>query len=99
MLIKRLYSNEEGGLEFTMALTPEQAQVLINFAVLLLVQRGLIQFTDEVAQKVTETPVVQGTSPSIPEAAAEAQHGITDQEVALFTEIMKNAKPGDLPQA
>ena len=84
MLIKQIKKEtNDGKLEVTFALTEEQTQLLLEFAINMLVGKGLVTFTEEAMVESKEDNTMQ-------------------QELDLneaMAEVMREAKPSDLPQA
>ena len=66
MVIERLRSTQDGGIEFVMSLTKEQTYVLVNFAVMALVGQGLAVFHDEPEEEVA-TPQPAEAAPETPQ--------------------------------
>ena len=54
MQLKRLVTNKEGEIEATWLLTPEQFQLLLNYAIDSLLSRGLVSTLDVTPEELAE---------------------------------------------
>lgn len=87
MIVKRVVRGEDGNMEATLMLSPEQAAFLLNFALGLLVQKGVVTVMDQTPEEFeAEQPTAQ----------ADGGGGVVTPEPAQTTVTEAKKLPIDL---